>query len=278
VAALDVPVPHRVVDRVEETHDVTTLWVQPEHGPLAEFEPAQFSMIGVVGVGEAPISISSPATNRAAHAYTIRAAGAVTQRLVACDVGDIVTIRGPMGRPWDLRAGHGRDLVFVAGGIGIAPLRAAIHAAVDGRRRFGPERHGRISVLVGATSPENMVYRSWLEAMSADGVDVRLTVDRLGPSPADWSHEVGLVTALLDDIASDSVAFLCGPDPMMTATIDRLAGAGVPLDRIQVTLERNMYCGHGTCGHCQLGRLIVCRDGPVVTAAVLGDALGIREL
>lgn len=277
--ALDTPVAYRLLDRRDEGVDVTTLFVHPLDGPLPPFEPAQFSMIGVAGVGEAPISISTPVDDDRAHGYTIRRAGAVTNALVDLEPGAVVTIRGPFGRPWDLNSARDRDLVFVAGGIGIAPLRAAIHAAIDDSRRTGS-----VTVLVGATDPSRLGYADWLDeierrpANGRPGVIVERTVDAVADLP--WDHAVGFVTELVADAVTrpETELYVCGPDPMMRATIAVAASAGIPPEHVQVTLERNMHCGVGWCGHCQLGSLLVCRDGPVVRADELGTALEVPEL
>jgi len=248
-------------------------------------------MIGIAGVGEVPISISSPTRDDTAYSYTIRAIGAVTQRLVGSEVGDVVTVRGPFGRSWDLAAAQGGDVAFIAGGIGIAPLRAAIEAVIANR-----EQYERIIVLVGAPTPDDVVYRPWLESLRQEDVDVRITVDRPGSHASKWPDSVGLVTELVvgavgsvsgevpDGGANGGAAvhhltaFLCGPDAMMMATVFELESLGVHRDQIQLTLERNMQCAIGTCGHCQLGGLLICRDGPVVTASQLGDLLTVSEL
>ncbi len=215
--ALDTPVPNRVIERRAEGPKVGTLLVHPIDGPLPEFEPAQFSMVGVPGIGEVPISISTPVDERTWHGYTIRREGAVTDRLLRLDRGDVVTIRGPFGRPWDIDAAVGRDVVFVAGGIGIAPLAAAIHVVHGDRDRFGA-----LTVLAGATDPTKLVYGQWLDALRADPrpVDVRMTVDRVSPGEP-WDHSVGLVTELLGDVVRrpETELFVCGPDPMMVATV-----------------------------------------------------------
>jgi anaerobic sulfite reductase subunit B len=274
----DVPVPYRVVDRYEETHDVVTLHVRPLDGALPRFRPAQFSMIGVPGVGEVPISISSACDDRTAHGYTLRRAGAVTNALWERGTGDVVTVRGPFGRPWNLDRIDGRHVVFVAGGIGIAPLRAAV-VEVAARSGGAP---GGISVLVGAATPGDHLFRPWYDALVAGGHDVRLAVDRVEPTGR-WSHHVGLVTDLIATTVSESdtrtvAAYVCGPDRMMTATIAELCRTGVLPTDIEVTLERNMKCANGWCGHCQLGPLLLCRDGPVATASELGDLLEWSEL
>jgi anaerobic sulfite reductase subunit B len=269
----DIPVPYRVIARHDDTSDVVTLRVQPVSGELPRFRPAQFSMIGVVGVGEVPISLSSAVDDLTAHAFTIRRAGAVTNVLVDSAIGDVVTVRGPFGRPWDLQRADGRRVVFIAGGIGLAPLRAAIDAVVRGGTAHS------VSVLVGSASPEHQIYRPWLRSLRRDGVDVYQTVDDPGVSMR-WDGHVGFVTDLVPHVVQDPnvVVYICGPDPMISATIAALHRAGADLDDIGVTLERNMQCGTGWCGHCQLGPFLLCRDGPVLTATELDGLLERPEL
>lgn len=273
---LDTPIPYRVVGRRVEGPKVGTVLVHPIDGSLPEFEPAQFSMIGVPGVGEVPISISTPVDERSWHGYTIRREGAVTARLLSLDRGDVLTVRGPFGRPWDLDAAAGRDVVFVAGGIGIAPLAAAIHVVLGDRGRFGS-----LAVLAGATDPSKLVYGHWLDRIGQppDSADVRLTVDRV-PEGERWPHAVGLVTEQIATVVRrpETELFVCGPDRMMVATVAAADALGITPDHVQLTLERNMHCGVGWCGHCQLGPVIVCRDGPVMTASELGSCLEVDEL
>lgn len=261
-----------------ECADTATLTVRPGIGRPPQFHPAQFSMIGVPGVGEVPISISSPASRRDAHEFTVRAVGAVTSRLVSAVEGDVVTVRGPFGRPWDLDAAAGRRALFVAGGIGIAPLRAAIHELLD-----GPRQHPDVRIAVGATEPSKLVYRDWLESLADTGVRAELIVDDV-PDGSRWTGRVGLATELLAGMVADTSdsanveVYVCGPDPMMTAVRSTLERFGVAREHIQLTLERNMQCGTGTCGHCQLGPLLVCRDGPVLRADEVGDLLEVAGL
>jgi NAD(P)H-flavin reductase len=263
-----------VVGTRRESVDATTLIVRPASGDPFEFLPAQFSMLGVPGVGEAPISISSPTFERDAHRYTVRAVGAVTSRLVSAGVGDVVTVRGPFGRPWDLDAAAGRRALFVAGGIGIAPLRAAIHELLEGYRR-----HPDVRVVVGAVEPAKLVFRDWLESLRDTGSGVEMIVDR-APEGSRWSGRLGLVTELLPAMVESSnvEVYVCGPDPMMVAVRRQLEGLGVARNHVQFTLERNMQCGTGTCGHCQLGPVVVCRDGPVLRADEVDDLLEVAEL
>ena len=275
----DCPVPYRVLSTAPEQHDVVTLEVSPLLGELPAFEPAQFSMIGVAGIGEVPISISS--ATESSHRYTLRRAGAVTTVLCAARPGDVITVRGPFGRPWDLRRVRGAHALFVAGGIGVAPLRAAVEAVTTQERGAVG-----VSVLAGFREPDEQVFGSWLDQLAervvgGSNVTVRRTVDRVDAA-GDWGGPVGPVTHLigpaLEGRTADPVVYVCGPDPMMAATLRTLDDLGVPASSIQLTLERNMHCANGWCGHCQLGPLLVCRDGPVVDAAQVARLLDVAEL
>lgn len=260
-----------------QTHDVVTLDVAlaHAHGPVpAPFAAGQFDMLYAHGVGESAISISSDPTDTTMRSYTIRDVGWVTGALNALQPGSTIGIRGPFGRPWPLPQARGGDLVIVAGGIGLAPVRPAIVAALHERSRFD-----RVAVVVGARTPGDLVFRDDLAAWRDDPrVDLRVTVD----VPArGWDGPVGLVTTLLDDVVTDparTTLFTCGPEIMMRATAGALLERGVPAERLWVTLERNMRCGVGTCGHCQLGPVFVCRDGPVFAWPEVEHLLATREL
>ncbi|MER5601308.1 FAD/NAD(P)-binding protein [Streptomyces sp. NPDC002265] len=267
---MSAPLPYRVVDRRDETHDTATLVLEPAGEALAPFAPGQFAMLYAFGVGEIPVSVSRLADgHRVTH--TIRAVGAVSRALCALPTGGWVGARGPFGTAWDTAAAHGNDLLVIAGGIGIAPLRPLVDTVVA-----GPHLFGRLSVLAGARTPADLLYEddfpAWEEPFGA------VTVDR--PS-AGWTGRVGVVTTLLREARftpSDTVAFLCGPEVMMRATARALIHQGVRPDRIQVSLERNMRCAVGHCGHCQLGPLLLCRDGPVVRYDRAEPILNVREL
>ena len=271
-----VPRPFRVVEKVEEVADITGLHVVPVDGqPLPTFRPAQVGMLGAFGVGEAAISISSAVTNTDYHAYTIRRAGPISGALVDTPVGGTITVRGPFGRPWPSDQLTTGSLVIVGGGLGIAPLRAAIHEAVD---RDPPL--DRVLIVYGAKRPDLLVYRRDLDRWRAAGADVALIVDE---GDADWTGRVGVVPDLLDDHTGaldwdDVTAFVCGPDVMMHFAAAALERRGVPSERIWLTLERNMQCGNALCGHCQLGPFIVCRDGPVVRYDHIARFHRVREL
>ena len=255
-----VPDVWRVVARRDEAPSVVTLDLAPVAGRLPTFRPAQVNMLCVPGVGEVPISVSSDPADDRWHSHTIRAAGPVTAALAALAPGDEVGVRGPYGTSWDCESAEGCDVVAVAGGIGLAPLRSAIETVA--RRR---NSYGRVLVLVGARTPADVVFAADLDRWRARDIDVRVTVDH---ADASWTGPVGLVTALLDDVALDAsrtTLWVCGPDRMMQAVGALAVARCVPASCVRLTLERNMRCAVALCGHCQLGPLLVCRDGPVVT-------------
>lgn len=270
-APLLTPRVHVVLDVVDEAPDVVTLRAAPIHGAPAAFRPAQVSMVGAFGVGEAAISISSPARETRFHEYTIRRVGAITSALTALERGDQFWTRGPFGSSWNLD--ERGDILVVAGGLGLAPLRSAIYQILDERHRFE-----RATLIVGARESSHLLYAREYDAWRRRGLDVIETIDQ--PEPG-WAGITGFVPQVVADIdlaPEHATALVCGPDVMMRLAADVLVETGVPADRIQLTLERNMQCGNGLCGHCQLGPLIVCRDGPVVPYSRVGDLLGISEL
>jgi NAD(P)H-flavin reductase len=256
-----------------ETPGVITLDVVPVESAPTPFLPAQVSMLGAFGIGEAAISISSSTAITDHHEYTIRRAGAITTALCELRPGDQFTIRGPFGRPWNLDALRG-DVVIAAGGIGLAPLRSAVYALLDAAHEQ-PDR--RVVLVVGARHSEDLLYAGEYDDWRARGLDVVTTIDT---TEAGWSGRVGLipdVVATLDIDWPNAAALLCGPDIMMRLSADRLIDLGMAPGAIQLTLERNMQCATGRCGHCQLGPVLVCRDGPVVTYPEIADALRVRE-
>jgi NAD(P)H-flavin reductase len=234
-------------------------------------------MLTAYGIGEVPISLSAIADTGDDRArrliHTLRAVGAVTRALHATGPGGVIGVRGPFGTTWDVPSAAGSDVVLVAGGIGLAPLRPVLHAVLADRARYG-----RVALLVGARTPADLLYPEELRRWAAEAIQVEVVVDR----PADgWTGHVGVVTTLIPLARFDparTVAFVCGPEVMMRFTAQALHAQGVPAPAIRVSLERNMRCGVGWCGHCQLGPMLVCRDGPVVDFARAEPLLRIREL
>jgi NAD(P)H-flavin reductase len=262
---------HRVPDRVVETRDSTTLTLAPLGEPLPPFRPGQFTMMSVPGVGEIAVSISGDPRFERILVQTVRAVGAVSRAIYAAVPGAVLGMRGPFGTDWDVPSAAGADLLFVAGGVGLAPLRPAILSALAHRARYR-----RITLVLGARSPAEFLYSGEIHTWS--DLTLLSTVDR--PAPG-WRGRVGLVTEPLTEIELDparTVAFLCGPEVMMRFSAELLVDRGVPAEHIRLSLERNMKCGIGLCGHCQFGPLFVCRDGPVVHYGQVADLLSVREL
>lgn len=267
------PVPYRVVERAQETRDTWTLALEPLADPVRP-APGQFVMLYAFGVGEIPISTSGCPDPAGRLIHTIRAVGPVSAALGGASVGTVIGVRGPFGTAWPLDEAQGRDLVLVAGGIGLAPLRPAFRAALAERDGLGT-----LSLLVGARTPDDLLFADELAAWRSHlDAEVLVTVDAARP---DWHGRVGLVTALLPAAAFDpatAVAFVCGPEVMMTFVARALLDRGVERDRIWISTERNMRCGLGHCGHCQLGPLLICRDGPVLRYDRIAPLLEVREL
>ncbi len=258
----------RVVSVRQETSDVTTLTVGDVDDAFLAGQPGQFAMLDLPSFPQLPISISR--FGRDTVDFTIRAAGPATAALTALGPRDEVGLRGPLGTSWPIERAMGHDVVIVTGGIGLAPLRPLIDSLVAQRDQFDA-----IRLYYGARTPSDQLYQEELRGWGARGdIDVQLTVDRADDA---WTGPVGVVTHLFDRATWDgsrSVAFVCGPERMMEATVDALEARDLAPDRIFVTLERHMQCGIGLCGHCQIGRLFVCRDGPVFALAQLGDIFG----
>ena len=259
--------------RRQETYDTVTLLLRPVDDPILVPRPGQFTMLYAFGVGEVPVSVSGIGDAPGqVLVQTIRAVGAVTRALCAAAPGDMIGVRGPFGTDWGVSGAADRDMLIVAGGIGLAPLRPVMLAALADRAQ------DRVVLLAGARSPADLVFTRELEVWRRRGADVRVTVDH---GDADWDGRVGLVTGLINDAIADpaaTTAFVCGPEVMTRLTGQALADAGIPARDIRVSLERNMRCGVALCGHCQLGPLLVCRDGPVVSYAEAAPLLAIREL
>lgn len=263
------PVPTRVRRVKRELDDTVTLELEPG----IRFRPGQFTMVYRYGVGEVPVSISGdPAGDGLVH--TIRAVGPVTRAICALKKDDVLGIRGPYGTGWPLEEARGKDVVIVAGGVGVAPLRPAIYAILAERDRFG-----RVALFVGARTPKDMLFAKELEKWRGRfDLDVHVTVDSAKPG---WRGDVGVVTRLIPRASftpATTVAMTCGPEIMMRFAAQELLARGVPAAQIYVSMERNMKCALGFCGHCQFGPEFICKDGPVFPWPRVERWLKIREL
>ena len=253
--------PARIVRITAEIPGVRTYELVPEEpgcrGRWA-FAPGQFNMLCLPGIGEAAISISSAADDTSAIAHTVRACGNLTDALARLSVGDTILLRGPFGRPWPDHELAGRDVVIVAGGLGLASQRSAVLRLARTR-----DRHGAVTLLQGAKQLDALLYAAEHAAWRRAGIDVVPIVDAAGP---EWTGRRGLVTAPLLDMPLDphrTSLLCCGPDPMIAAVAAAAISRGVSPTEIFVSLERNMACGFGHCGLCQLGPFFICHDGPV---------------
>jgi sulfhydrogenase subunit beta (sulfur reductase) len=249
-----------------ETADTTTLQIATDDPALLASRPGQFVMIAMPAFAIPPISISRIRPD--GLELSIRASGPATSVLARIRPGTQLALRGPLGRPWPIEDAYGRDVAIVAGGIGLAPLRGLLDQVLAERDRFTSVR-----VYIGARTPRDRLFVDELEALTAQGVDIRLTVDRAGP---EWLGRVGIITELFrgaKPTGANVTAFVCGPERMMTAVTTLLGDLAVPPEHTWVTLERRMECGVGLCGHCQLGTRFICRDGPVFSVAELGPDL-----
>ena len=254
------PQPYLVREVFKETPDTFTLRLDPENAVNETvFRPGQFSMLWVFGVGEMPISISGDPALHNRLVYTVRSVGQATHSLVNQRVGNSVGVRGPFGTGWPVEAARGRDVIVVAGGIGLAPLRPVIYQVLQNRKNYG-----RLVILYGGRSPRDLLYREELAKWTRNSeTQVLVTVDYGGLS---WRGHVGVVTTLFKYSRlhpARSVAMVCGPEIMMRFVIRELEAAGLSRDDIYLSMERNMNCAVGFCGHCQYGPHFICKDGPV---------------
>ena len=269
-----VPDRFEVISRRQDTADTWTLELERSSGDPLEFAPGQFTMLSAGGRGEVPISISGDPDRPARLVHTVRAVGLATEAICAAEPGRVLSARGPFGEAWPVeQLPEGTDIVIAAGGIGLAPLRPAILWLLARRERFG-----RLVLLFGGRTPDQLLYTDELESWAERGCEVLVTVDSAGP---EWLGHVGVVTRLVGRAGftgDDAIAMVCGPEVMMRFTVAALREAGLDADRVFVSMERNMQCGIGHCGHCQLGPTLVCRDGPVYRWSELEPWLMIREL
>lgn len=264
----------RIIDRVQESPTIFTWTLEftdPEVQAGYAFKPGQFNMLYLMGAGEVPISIvSDPRDPHLRH--TIRAVGRVTRAMAQRKVGDTLGVRGPFGRGWPLEQAEGRDLLLITGGLGCAPLVSVIHYAMKRREAFG-----RIAIIQGVKHSDDLIWREHYDQWAKmPDVQVLLAADVAGGK---WRWHVGLVTDLLGQLEmklDNALVMMCGPEPMMRASASHLQQLGCPMDSIWLSMERNMQCATGLCGHCQYGADFICRDGPVFPLPHIHDRLGVK--
>lgn len=255
------PLLYRVLERQQDTSDVFTLSLAPHNGAaITPFAAGQFNMLYVFGVGEIPISISGdPETGQPTLIHTTRAVGTVTKAMSQLKTNDVLGVRGPFGTSWPVLEAAGKDILLIAGGIGLAPLRPAIYQLIHHRAKFG-----KVVLLYGSRTPEDLLYKQeMIQWRDQHQIDIHVTVDN---ATGEWLGRVGFVTQLVRRAPFDPhdvMVMICGPEIMMRYTIQELYQRGVQDEAIFVTLERNMKCAIGLCGHCQMGPEFICKDGPV---------------
>jgi NAD(P)H-flavin reductase len=269
------PQPYMVQRVRHEIPDTFTLDLVPEDGSaIPPFATGQFNMLYVFGVGEIPISISGDPTRPEPLVHTIRAVGTVSRMMQKIKRKDVIGVRGPFGSHWPIEQAIGKDIVIIAGGIGLAPLRSVIYQVLAQR-----EKYRRVSLIYGARTPEDVLYRKECERWQKQPyLDVYITVDR---GTSSWRGSVGLVTKLIPRASFDAqntIALICGPEIMMRFSAIELEKRGIPAENIFISMERNMKCAIGFCGHCQYNRSFVCKDGPVFSYSSVQDLLVKREI
>jgi sulfhydrogenase subunit gamma (sulfur reductase) len=257
------------VEQITELEKLFTLELPDGHS-LGN-EPGQFVEVSLFGIGEAPISISSsPSRSNGTFELCVRRVGDVTNALHQMEPGTMLGIRGPFGNPFPIAEMKGKDVLFAAGGLGLAPLRSLINEVLDQRGLFG-----RVIILYGTKQPSEILFKDELaEWAERDDVEFHMTVDR---GDEDWKGNVGVITTLFPKITVNSratVAATCGPPIMYRFVLMELLGKGIPETQIYLSLERRMKCGVGKCGHCQINGLYCCQDGPVFRYA---DVKGLEE-
>lgn len=257
-----------------ETRDVFTIEFEAARPDGFVFAPGQFNMLYAFGMGESAISISGDPARPEKLVHTIRAVGTVTRALQQLRKGDMVGIRGPFGRPWPMAEALNKDLVIIAGGIGLAPLRPVIYDAVRRRESFG-----KVVIVYGSRSPADLLFTKEIETWRKKlDIEIEVTVDAADRT---WKGHTGVVTKYLGKTDFDpakAIAMMCGPEIMMRFAARELERLGMPTPSIWVTMERNMRCGAALCGHCQFGPSFICREGPVYRYDEVSRLLCVREV
>ncbi len=261
---LNAYLPHAayIRERTQDTKDIFTLYlefVDPSIQQNFQFEPGQFNMLYLLGVGEVAISIASDPQNKKSYQHTIRAVGQVTQAMMNLQVGDQLGVRGPYGSGWPMQQAQGKDVMIVTGGLGCAPTVSVIHYIMQRREQFG-----RLIILQGVKHSDDLIFRKQYQQWERESdVEVHLAADAAGKN---WPWHTGVITDLINQANIDpqnTICMMCGPEGMMGAAIKVLQTKQLPESAIYLSMERNMKCAIGLCGHCMYGGQFICKDGPV---------------
>lgn len=270
---MNAPYDAEILQRTQLTKDIFTLdfkFTDPEVERNYQFTPGQFNMVYLFGVGEVAISIVSDPEQEKRYSHTIRQVGRITRGLAQLQPGDHIGIRGPFGRGWPLNEAENKDVLVITGGLGCAPSVSIIEYIIKRR-----ENYKKLTVLQGVKHSADLIYREHYQRWSKlPDTEVLLAADKSAPG---WAWHTGLITELLNDISidpNDTLCLMCGPEAMMLAAINYLTQQQLPEQAIHFSMERNMECAIGHCGHCQLGGKFVCKDGPIFCYPDVKDLLG----
>ena len=269
-----IPEPFIITKKKKESKDTFTFELFSESLKNFVFKPGQFNMLYLFGIGEVPVSISGHPENTEKLIHTIRNVGIVTNGMSKLKKGDVIGVRGPFGSEWPVETAKGKDVIIVAGGLGLAPLRPAIYQILSNR-----ELYEKVIILYGAREPENIIFEKEIHKWrSSFDIDVRVTVDH---AINVWHGEVGVITSLIKKSSfnvDNSISMVCGPELMMRFSAIELENKGVNSKNIFISMERNMKCAIGFCGHCQYGPKFICKDGAVFCYEELKYLLNKREV
>jgi NAD(P)H-flavin reductase len=264
-----------ITDVTREVDGISTFWFRFTDSAVRDaysFRPGQFNMLYVPGFGEAAISISSDPVETQTIGHSIRLVGNVTHAVGRLKPGDVVGLRGPFGTSWPIEDLTGKDIFIATGGIGLPPLRPALYHILHNR-----DKYGKITLLYGARTPDQLMYTYEYEAWKQAGIDIQLTVDR---SDSEWTGRVGVVPMWFYNFRIDprkTAVLTCGPEIMIRFVIYEALARRIPAENVFVSVERNMKCGQGSCGHCQVGPYFICKDGPVFRFDALQPFFNVEE-
>lgn len=269
------PIPYVVTGKHRENDKLLTLTLSPTGAStINPIQPGQFNMIYAFGVGEIPISTGSLLVPEKSLSHTIQDVGPVSKTLTQISVNDVVGVRGPFGTSWPVEKAKGKDVVIMAGGVGLCPLRPLIESILKERDQFG-----QVNVLYGTRDPDNIIYHQDMISWQSDPtLNFHITVDH---AFSQWRGNVGVVTQLIDKAVFDpenTIVYICGPEVMMRFSAYACLNMRIPENQIYISMERNMKCAFGLCGHCQFGPYFVCKDGAVFPYSSIASYLKVQEL